>query len=216
MRKKQKEKQIRRKHLQIMWSTRDSVSQFSRQSCPTLCCPMDCSRPGFPLHHQLPEIVHQVGDVNQPSHPLLSLSPPTPIFPSILVFSSESVLCIGWPKYWSFSFSIRPSKEYSGLVSFRMDWLDLLAFHGTLKSLLQHHSSKSINSSVFNLLYSATFTSIHTTGKTIALTRWTFVSKVISLLYNMLSRLAIGSPELQLDSLPTELSGKPSQGTSMF
>ena len=108
--------------------------------CPTLCNPMDCSTPGFPLHHQLPELaqthIHRISDAIQPSHPLSSLSSPASIFPSIRVFSSESVLCITWPKYWSFSFSISPSHEYSGLISFRMDWLDLLAVQGTLKSLL--------------------------------------------------------------------------------
>ena len=121
-------------------------------------------------------------------HPLL-LS--TSIFPSIRVFSNESVLHIRWPKYWSFSFSISPSNEYSGLIYFRMDWLDLLAVQGTLKSLLQHHSSKA---SIFQ--YSAFFIvqlshSYITTGKTIALIRWTFVSTVMSLLFNMLFRLVI-------------------------
>ena len=102
------------------------------QSCPTLCDPMDCSTPGLPVHHQPPEFtqthVHCVRDAIQPSHPLSSLSPPTFIFPSIRVFSNESVLCIRWPKYCSFSIS--PSYEYSGLISFRMDWLDLLAVQG--------------------------------------------------------------------------------------
>ena len=116
------------------------------QSFTTFCHPMNYSTPGFPLHHQLLELahthVHQLGDANQPSHPLSSLLLLTSIFPSIRVFSSESVLCIRWPKYWSFSFSISPSNGYSGLISFRIDWLDLLAVHGTLKSLLQHHSSK--------------------------------------------------------------------------
>ena len=107
------------------------------QSCLTLCDPMDCSTPGFPLHNQLPELaqihVHQVGDAIQPSHPLLSPSPPASIFPRIRVFSNESVLHIRWPKYWSFNFSISPSHEYSGLISFRIDWFDL-AVQGTLKS----------------------------------------------------------------------------------
>ena len=125
-----------------------SSVQFSSvtQSCPTLCNPMDCSTPGFSVHHQLPEPiqthVHQVSDAIQPSHPLSSPSPPVLTLPSIRVFSNELALCIRWPKYWSFSFSISPSHEYSGLISFRMDWLDLLAVQGTLKSLLQHHSSK--------------------------------------------------------------------------
>ena len=112
------------------------------------------------------------------------------IFPSIKVFSSESVLCIRWPNYWSFSFSISPSSEYSGLISLRMEWLDLLAVQGTLKSL-QHHSSKAsiLRHSAFFLVQ---LSCPHmTTGKTIALTRWTFVGKVMSLLFNMLSRLVI-------------------------
>ena len=118
------------------------------------------------------------------------LLPPS-IFPSIRVFSNESVLCIRWPKYWSFSFSISPSNEYSGLISFSMDWLDLLAVQGTLKSLLQHHSSKASilqHSAFFIVQLSHPYL---TTGKTIALTRWAFVGKVMSLLFNMLSRLVI-------------------------
>ena len=113
------------------------------------------------------------------------------IFPSIRVFSNESALCIRWPNYWSFSFNINPSKEYSGLISFRMDWLDLLAVQGTLKSLLQHHSSKA------SILQCSAFFIVQlshpymTTGKTIALTRQTFVGKVMSLIFNMLSRLVI-------------------------
>ena len=113
------------------------------------------------------------------------------VFPSIRVFSSESVLHIRWPKYWSFSFSISPSSEYSGLISFRIDWLDLLAVQGTLKSLLQHHSSKASIlrcSALFTVQLSHPYM---TTGKTIALTRWTFVGKVMSLLFNMLSRLVL-------------------------
>ena len=116
------------------------------QSCPTLCDPMNCSMPGLPVHHQLLEFtqthVHWFGDAIQPSHPLLSLLLPPSIFPSIEVFSNESVLRMRWPKYWSFSFSISPSNEHSELISFRIDWLDLLVVQGTLKSLLQHHSSK--------------------------------------------------------------------------
>ena len=118
-----------------------SVSSVA-QSCPTLCDPTNRSTPGLPVHHQLPEFtqthVHRVGDAIQPSHLLSSPSVP----PSIRVFSNESTLCMRWPKYWSFSFSISPSNEHPGLISFRMDWLDLLAVQGTLKSLLQHHSSK--------------------------------------------------------------------------
>ena len=149
------------------------------QSCPTLCNPMDCSTPGLPVRHQLPELaqtnVHQVSDAIQPSHPLSSPSPPASIFPSIRVFSSESVLRIRWPKYWSFSFSISPSNEYSGLISFRIDWFDLLAVQRTLKSLLQHHSSKASilwHSGFFRVQLSHPYM---TTGKTIALTRWTFI-----------------------------------------
>ena len=113
------------------------------------------------------------------------------IFPSIRVFSNEPVLCIRWPKYWSFSFSISPSDEYSGLISFRMDWLDLLPVQGTLKSLPQHHSSKAsvLQCSVFLIVQLSH--PYMTTGKTIALTRRTFVSKVMSLLFNMLSGLVI-------------------------
>ena len=111
------------------------------QLCPTLSDPMNCSTPGLPVHHQLPEFtqthVHQVGDAIQPSHPLSSPSPPAPIPSSIIVFSKESTLRMRWSKYWSFSFSIIPSKEHPGLISFIMDWLDLLAVQGTLKSLLQ-------------------------------------------------------------------------------
>ena len=121
-------------------------------------------------------------------HPLLLLPS---IFPSIRVFSNESVLCIRWPKYLSFSFSISPSNEDSGLISFRMDWLDLLAVQGTLKSLLQYHSSKASTLRYSAFLIVQLSHSHMSTGKTIALTRWTFVGKVMSLLFNMLSRLVI-------------------------
>ena len=160
--------------------------QFSSvaQSCQTLCDPMNCSTPGLPVHHHLPEFtqthIHRVGDTIQPPHPLSSpfLLPLIP--PSIRVFSNESALPMRWPKYWSFSFSISPSKEHPGLISFRMDWLDLLAVQGTLKSLLQHHSSKALilqRSAFFTVQLSHPYM---TTGKTIALTRQTFVGKVIS------------------------------------
>ena len=140
-----------------------------------------------------------------PSNHLILCCPlllPPSIFPSIRVFSIESVLCIRWPKYWSFSFSISPSSEYLGLIFFRMDWLDFLAFQGTLKSLLQHHRSKASN-----LQHSAFFmvrlTYLYmTTGKTMALTRWTFVGKVMSLLFNMLSRLVIAFLKHLLMSWP--------------
>ena len=153
------------------------------------------STPGLPVHHQLPEFtqthVHRVSDAIQPSHPLSSPSPPAPIPPRIRVFSIESTLHMRWPKYWSFSFSISPSNEHPGLISFRMDWLDLLAVQRTLKSLLQHHSSKASipwRSAFFTVQLSHPYM---TTGKTIALTRRTLVGKVMSLLLNMLSRLVI-------------------------
>ena len=141
--------------------------QFSSvaQSCPTLCDPMNRRTPGLPVHHQLPEFtqthVHRVSDAIQLSHPLLSPSPPAPIPPSIRVFSNESSLRMRWPKYWSFSLSIIPSNEHPGLVSFRMDWLDRLAVQGTLKSLLQHHSSKASIFLALSFLHSPILTSIH-------------------------------------------------------
>ena len=164
------------------------------QSCLTLCNCMDCSTPGFPVHHQLPELaqshVHRVGDVIQPFIPCLPLLLLPSIVPSIRVFSNESALSIWWPEYWSSSFSISPSNEYSGLISFRIDWLDLLAAQGTLKSLFQHHSSEAIlwHSAFFMVQLSHPYTTI---GKIIALTRQIFVGKVMSLLFNMLSRLVI-------------------------
>ena len=139
-------------------------SQFSAQSCPILCNPMNRSTPGLPVHHQLLEFtqthVHRVSDAIQPSHPLLSPFPPAPNPSQLRVFSSESTLRTRWPKYWSFSFSIIPSKEIPGLISLRMDWLDLLAVQGTLKSLLQHHSSKAsiLRCSAF---FTVQLTSIH-------------------------------------------------------
>ena len=154
---------------------------------------MNCSMPGLPVHHQLPEFtqthVHRVSDAIQPSHPLSSPSPPAPN-PSIGVFSNESTLHMRWPKYWSFSFSIIPSKEIPGLIYFRMEWMDLLAVQGTLKNLLQHHSLKAsiLCSALITVRLSPPYI---TTGKTIVLTRWTFVGKVMSLLFNMLSRLVI-------------------------
>jgi len=171
--------------------------QFSSvaKSCPTLCDPMNHSMPGLPVHHQLPEFtqthIHPVSDAIQPSHPLSSPSPPAPNPSQHWVFSNDSTLCMRCPKYWSFSFSISPSNEHPGLISFMMDWLDLLAVQGTLKSLLQHHTSKELilqHSAFFTVQLSHPYM---TTGKTIALTRRTFVCKVISLLLNMLSRLFI-------------------------
>ena len=156
---------------------------------------MDCSMPGFLVIYHLPELaqthVHWVSDAIQPSRPLSSLLLLPSIFPSIRVFSSELSLCIRWPKCWSFSFSISPSNQYSELISFRIDWFDLLAVQGTLKSLLQHHSSKA---SIFwkSAFFMAQLSHPYmTTGKTIALTRQNFVSKVMSLLFNMLSKFVI-------------------------
>ena len=159
-----------------------SSVQFSSvaQSCPTLCDPMNCSTPGLPVHHQLLEFTQMCIESVMPSshlilyHPLLLL-PPIP--PSIRVFFSESTVRMRWPKHWSFSFSIIPSKDIPGLISFRMDWLDLLVVQGTLKSLLQHHNSK-----VSILRCSAFFTvqlshPYMTTGKTIALTSGPLLAK---------------------------------------
>ena len=175
----------------VVWSF--SSVQFITQLCLTLCDPMNHSPPGLPVHHQLPEFTQTSIESVMPSIHLilcrpLFLLPPIP--PSIRVFSNESTLRMRWPKHWTFSFSI-PSKEIPGLISFRMDWLDLLAVQGTLKSLLQHHSSKA------SILQCSAFFIVQlshpymTTGKTIALTRQTFVGKVMSLLFNMLSQLVI-------------------------
>ena len=154
------------------------------QSWLTLCDPMNHSTPGLLVHHQLPEStqthVHWVGDAMQPSHSLTPLLLLPSNFPSIRDFSNESALCMRWPKFWSFSFNISPSNEYSGLIAFRMDWFDLLAVQGTLKSLLQYHNSKA------SILWHSAFFIVQlshpymTTGKTIALTRWTFVGKIVS------------------------------------
>ena len=169
----------------------DLCYQFSSvtQLCLTLCDPMNCRILGFPVRHQLPELakthVHWVSDAIQPSHPLSSPSPPAFKFSSIRVFSNESVLCNRWPKYSSFSFSISPSNEYSGLISFRIDWFDLLAVQGTIKSLLQHRSSKA---SVLQCSLSHPYV---TPGKTITSTRWTIVGKAMCLFFNMLSRFVL-------------------------
>ena len=174
-------------------------SQFSSvaQSCLTLCDPMDCSMPDFPVYHQLLELiqthVHLVSDVIQLSHPLSSHSPlaPNPSQHQSLfqwVNTSHEV-----PKSWSFSFSIISAKEIPGMISFRMDWLDLLAVQGTLKSS-PTPQFKSINSSALSFLYSPTLMSIHEYCKNHSLTRWTFVGKVMSLLLNMQSRLLITRP----------------------
>ena len=157
---------------------------------------MDCSTPGLPVHHQLLEFtqthVYSVGDAIQSSHPLSSpFSSHLQSFPASGSFPMSQFFTSGCQRIWSFSFSISPSNEYSGLISFWMDWLDLFAIQGTLKSLLQHHNSKA------SILWCSAFFIVQllhpymTTGKTITLTRWTFVGKVMSLLFNMLSRLVI-------------------------
>ena len=155
---------------------------------------MDCSIAGFPVHRQLPSLLKlmSIESMMPSDHIILCCSLPLPsIFPSIRAFSNESALRIRWPKHWSFSFSISPSNEYSGLISFWIDWFDLLAVQGTLKSLLQHRSSKAA------ILWCSAFFMVQlsypymTTGKNIALTIWTFVGKVMSLLFNMLSRFVI-------------------------
>ena len=159
---------------------------------------MNCSTPGLPVHHQLLELtqtrVHWIGDAIQPSHPLSSPSPPAfnlSQHQGLFQWVTFPVLHIRWPNYSSFSLSISLFKEYSGLISFRMDWLDLFAVQGTLKSLLQHHSSKAaiLRCSAFFIVQLSH--PYMTTGKTIALTRQTFVGKVMSLLFNILSRLII-------------------------
>ena len=173
------------------WHSRVQFSSVA-QSCPTLWDPMNRSTPGLPVITNSRSLLKlmPIKSVMPSSHlilchPLLLL-PPIP--PSIRVFSNELTLHMRWPKDWSFSFSISPSNEYPGLISFRMDWLDLLAVQGTLKSLRQHHSSKA---SIFQ--HSAFFTVqlSHDHQKNHSLTRWTFVGKVMSLLFNMLSRLVI-------------------------
>ena len=169
----------------LLWRKVTFQVQFSSvaQLCPTVCNPMDCSTPGLPVHHQLPELtqthVHLVGDAIQPSHPLSSPSPPAfNLFQHQGLF--QWVSSSKWSKYWSFSFNISPSNEDSGLIYFRIGWLDLLSVQGTLKSLLQNHSSKE------SILWHSTFFIVQlshpymTTGKTIALTRWTFVGKITS------------------------------------
>ena len=175
-------------HLQG-WTSYMSLWEFSSVqslSLVQLCGPRDCSTPGFPVHHQLPEPtqthVHWVGDAIQPSHPLSSPSLAFNLSQHQSLFQWVGLL-IRWPKYWSFSSSISPSNEYSGLISFRMDWLDLLVVQGTLKSLPQCCSSKALilrHSAFFMVQLSHPYM---TTGKTIALTRWTFVGKVMSLLF---------------------------------
>ena len=167
-----------------------SVSSVQLLGCVWLCNPMDCSTPALPVHHQLPEFtqthVHWVGDAIQPSHPLSSPSPPAFNLSQHHGLFKWVVLRIRWPKYWSFSFSISPSNEYSGLISFRIDWIDSLQSKG-LSRVFSTPQLKSINSLVLNFLYDPTLTSYMTTGKTIALTRWAFFSKVMSLFFDWLS-----------------------------
>ena len=177
-----------------IWATSSVQFGSVAQSCLTLCDPMDGSTPGLLITNSWSLLKLMSIKSVLPSNHLILCQPllllPS-IFPSIMFFSSEWVLWIRWPKYWSFSFSISPTNEHPGLISFRMDWLDLLAVQGTLKSLLQHHSSKA---SIFRCSTFFTVQLSHpymTTGKTIALTRQTFVGKVVSLLFNMLSRLVI-------------------------
>ena len=177
-------KYIKQKRAFSLWSV-----QFTSvaQSCLTHCDPMDRSTPDFPIHHKS-QSLHKLMSIGlvMPSNHLILCCPlllPPSIFSSIMVFSNESVLRIRWPKYLSLSFSISPSNEYSGLLSFRMDWLDLLTVQGTLKTLFQHHSSKGSilqHSAFFTVQLSHPYMA---TGKTIALTRGTFVGKVMSLLF---------------------------------
>ena len=195
--------QTRDKNISVLWIRRKKIwgkciyHQFSSvtQSCLTLCDPMDFSMPGFIVHHQLPELaqthVQWVDDAIQPSHPLSSPSSDAETDQRLFWCWEESVLHIRWPKYWSFSFSISPCNEYSGLLSFTIDWFDLLAVKWTLKSFLQHHSSKA------SIVWFSAFFMVQlshpymTTCKTIALTRITFVGNVMSLVFNMLSTLVI-------------------------
>ena len=166
-----------------------SVSSAA-QSCLALCNPMDCSMPGFPVHHQLPEFTQThvcwVSDAIQPSHPLLSLSSPTFNLSQPQGLFKWVISSIRWPKYWSFSFNISPTSEYSGLITLKIDWYDLLAVQGTFRSVLQHHSPKTSifqHSAFFTVQLSQPYV---TTRKTTALTIWTFVGRVRSLLFNTL------------------------------
>ena len=165
------------------------------QSCPTLCDPMNCSMPGLPVHHQLLEFtqthIHWVGDTIQPSHPVIPFSSCPQSFPTSGSFQMTQLFASGGQSIWVSASNISPSNEYPGLISFRMDWLDLLAVQGTLKNLLQYHSSKAsilLHSVFFIVQISHPYI---ITGKTIALTRQTFVDKVMSLFFSMLSRLVI-------------------------
>ena len=184
---KESEKRI---HIELSHFQFSSVSR----SCPTLCNPINCSTPGLPVHHQLPEFTqtHVHWSVMPSNHStVVPFSSCLQSFPASGSFQMSQFFTIMWPKYWSFSFKSSPCNEHPGLISFRMDWLVLLAVQGTLKSLLQHHSSKASilwHSAFFRVQLSHPYM---TTGKTIALTRRTFVGKVMSLLFNMLSMLVI-------------------------
>ena len=178
----------------IQVSKEKSKFTLVAQSCQTLCDPRDCSMLGFPVYHEMPEFtqthVHRVSDTTHPSHPLLSPSPPTFSLSQHQSPLNESVLHIRWPKYWSFSFSISLSNEYSRLISIKIDWLDFLAVQGTLKSLLQHCSSKHQFFSAQSSLWYNSDIYKWRLEKT-ALTIQIFIGKVMSLLSNMLSRLVI-------------------------
>ena len=174
-----------------------SGTQFSSvaQLCSTLCNPMKCSTPGFPVHHQLQELtqthIHWIGDMIRPFYPLSSPSPPTSIFSSIWVFSSEPVLRIRWPNYWSFNFSISPSNEHSGLICLGWTgWISLQSkgLSRVFNTTVQKHQKYLRHSAFFIVQLSHPYV---TTGKTIALTKRTFVGKVMSLLFNILCRLVI-------------------------
>ena len=191
-------------HIFVDWSCHNKISQTRRlkqccsvaQSCQTLCDPMICSMTVFPFTITISQSLLKLMSVESvmPSNHLVLCHPLLPlpsVFPSFRVFSNDSALCIRWPQCWSFNFSISPSNEYSGLISFRIGWFDLLAVQGALRNLLQHQCSKASvlqHSAFFMVQLSHLYM---TTGKTIALTRWTFVGKVMSLLFNTLSRFVI-------------------------
>ena len=191
-----RERETKKIRLQSFWYWTHGFNAVT-QACPTLYVPKDCVTPGLSVHHQCPELtqthVHWVSDAIQPFQAVSSPSPPSFNLSQHqdFFFPSESVLCIRWPMYWSFSFSMSPSNEYSELISFRMDCLDFLEVRGTLKSLLQHHSSKASilqHSAFFMVQLSHPYM---TTGKTISLSRWILAGKVMSLDFNMLSTLVL-------------------------
>ena len=178
------------------------------QSCPTLCDSMDCSMPGFPVHHQVPELtqthVHQVSDAIQPFHLPSSPFPPTWIFPSIRVFSNDSIIHNRWPRNWNFSLSVCPSNKYSGLISFRIDWLDFLAVQGTLKSLLQHNSSKA---SILrrSALWSSSYSLLKLMSiESVVLSNYLILCCPLLLLPSIFASISVFSNELALCFLPSE------------